>query len=97
MPWKENARIDLYPHQDAIVTLRRRGYSFGEIAEWFAKELNAPVKRGQVYYIYQQHQLESKESFERAYTRGETKFVPTPKLTDAEAESAAAKADAKKP
>lgn len=96
MPWKESARIDLYPHQAAIVTLRKRGYSYGEIGEWLAKELSAPVKRGQVYYIYQQYLLESEVAFDAAEKRGEVEYLPTPKLSEDEADKKAAEEDTRK-
>lgn len=89
MPWKENARIDLMPYEKAIVALRERGYSYGEIATWLAKELNAPVKRGQVYYVCQVRAAETQEQFEEAERKGEVRFLPNIKLSPEEAERAA--------
>lgn len=89
MPWKENARIDLFPYEKAIVALRERGYSYGEIATWLAQELNAPVQRGQVYYVCQVRAAESQEQFEEAERKGKVRFLPTIKLSPEEAEQAA--------
>ena len=96
MPWKENARVDVSPYQEAILALRERGYSYGEIAEWLAKEINAPVKRGQVYYVYQSHLAEVDARSEEARERGTLRSWPAPKLSVEEAERKAAEADAKK-
>lgn len=95
MPWKENARVDVSPYEKAILALRERGYSFGEIAEWLGKEINAPVKRGQVYYVYQSHLAEVDADFEEARQRGTLKSWPAPKLSGEETERKAAEVDAK--
>jgi len=89
MPWKENARIDILPYEKAIVALRERGYSYGEIATWLTKELNAPVQRGQVYYVCQVRAAETQEQFEEAERKGEVRFLPNIKLSPEEAERAA--------
>ena len=52
MPWKGVSRVSIAPYADAIVKLRERHYSFGEIAAWMTKQLNTPVQRGQVYHIW---------------------------------------------
>ena len=96
MPWKENARVDVSPYKKAILALRERGYSFGEIAEWLGKEINAPVKRGQVYYVYQCHLAEEEADFREAERRGEVKEYPIPVLSEEEAERKAAEMDAKR-
>lgn len=96
MPWKDTGRVDVFPYQKAILSLRERGYSFGEIAEWLGKEINAPVKRGQVYYVYQSHLEEVNADFEEARRRGTLKEYPSPKLTEEEADRKAAEVDAKK-
>lgn len=77
MPWKENARINLLPYEDSIIALRERGYSYAEVAEWLSKELNAPVKRGQVYYVCQVHAAANFEKFKEAEAAGEVRYLPT--------------------
>jgi hypothetical protein len=93
MPWKENARINLFPYEKAIFALRERGYSYGEVAAWLAKEINAPVKRGQIYYVCQQLASEREEDFEAARRKGKVKEYPVIKLSPEEAERAAAEQD----
>ena len=93
MPWKENARIDLFPYEKAIVALRERGYSYGEVAAWLTKELNAPVQRGQVYYVCQVRAAETQEQFEEAERKGQVRFLPNIKLSPEDAESAALEQD----
>ena len=88
--------MDVSPYEKAILALRERGYSFAEIAEWLGKEINAPVKRGQVYYVYQSHLAEVEADIEDARQRGAGKEYPAPKLSAEEAERKAAEADAKK-
>ena len=99
MPWKENARVDLFPYEKAIHALRERGYSYGEIALWLSKELNAPVKRGQVYYVCQVSAATAYEGFQKAEAAGKVRFIPDIKLSPEEAERAALEQDnvAKKP
>jgi len=94
MPWKENARVNVLPYETAILALRERGYSFGEIAEWLTKELGAPVKRGQVYYVYQAWQEEGEREFAEAESRGEVgEGRVLPQLSEEEAELRAKEAD----
>ena len=47
MPRKVNLRL----YAEAIHGLRKKGYSYAEIATWIAKELGAEVTRSQVSYI----------------------------------------------
>jgi len=91
MPWKENARIDIFPYEKAIVALRERGYSYGEIATWLAEQLNAPVQRGQVYYVCQARSAESQEQFEEAERKGKVRYLPL--ISPEEAERAAKEQD----
>ena len=91
MPWKENARIDIFPYEKAIVALRERGYSYGEIATWLAEELNAPVQRGQVYYVCQARAAETQEQFEEAERKGQVRYLP--RISPEEAERAAKEQD----
>ena len=91
MPWKENARVDLFPYEKAIVALRERGYSYGEIATWLAQELNAPVKRGQVYYVCQTRADEGEKAFEEAEARGQVRYLPN--ISPEEAERVASEQD----
>jgi hypothetical protein len=95
MPWKENARVDVSPYEKAILALRERGYSFGGIAEWLGKEINAPVKRGQVYYVYQLHLAAMQADFEERRITGRLKEFQAPSLSEEEAERKAAEVDAK--
>ena len=91
MPWQENARIDVFPYEKAIVALRERGYSYGEVATWLSNELKAPVKRGQVYYVCQAREEETREAFEAAEARGEVRTLPN--ISSEEAERVAAEQD----
>lgn len=93
MPWKENARIDLFPYEKAIDALRERGYSYGEVATWLAQELNAPVQRGQVYYVCQVCAAQTEEQFEEAERKGKVRYLPNIKLSPEEAERAAMEQD----
>jgi hypothetical protein len=93
MPWKENARVDLFPYEKAILALRERGYSYGEVAAWLEKEISAPVKRGQVYYVCQQLAAEAHDEFDAAEAKGKVRYLPLIKLTPEEAERAAADQD----
>jgi hypothetical protein len=43
MPWKEYARVDLFFYETAIITLRARGYSYGEIAAWLPSPASSPM------------------------------------------------------
>jgi hypothetical protein len=91
MPWKENARIDIFPYENAIVALRERGYSYGEIAAWLSEKLNAPVQRGQVYYVCQARAEEIQEQFEEAEKKGKVRYLP--KISPEDAELAAKEQD----
>ena len=91
MPWKDNARIDIFPYEKAIVALRERGYSYGEIATWLAEELNAPVQRGQVYYVCQARSAETQKQFEEAERKGKVRYLP--RISPEEAERAAKEQD----
>ena len=93
MPWKENARVDVFPYEKAILELRERGYSYGEIATWLTKEVNAPVKRGQVYYVCQMVAAEKEEKFKEAEARGEARILPNLNLSAEEAERRAKEQD----
>lgn len=84
MPWKENARVNLFPYEKAIVALRERGYSYGEIATWLAEQLNAPVQRGQVYYVCQSIAAEDLEKFDEAERKGKVRNLPHISPEDAE-------------
>lgn len=87
MPWKENARVNVMPYENAIVALRERGYSYGEIATWLSEKLNAPVQRGQVYYVCQCRAAVDEEAFETAEREGKVRYLP--KIAPEEAERAA--------
>jgi hypothetical protein len=93
MPWRANSRVEVYPYKKAIITLREHGYSYGGIAEWLTKELSAPVKRGQVYYVYQLHLAEQDEAFREAEARGDVKTLPSINLSEEEAERKATEED----
>lgn len=91
MPWKENARVDIFPYEKAIFALRERGYSYGEIATWLSEKLNAPVQRGQVYYVCQVRAAEVQEQFEEAERKGKVRYLPN--ISPEEAERAAQEQD----
>ena len=91
MPWKEDARVNVLPYEKAIITLRERGYSYGEIAKWLSKELGLPVKRGQIYYVCKLEAVEAQERYEQAEARGEVvpRIIPSINLSEEEAEKIA--------
>lgn len=93
MPWKKNARVNLLPYENAIAALRERGYSYGEIATWLTKELNAPVKRGQVYYVCQIRDADYEEQFRQAEAAGKVRTLPAINLSPEDAERSAIEAD----
>lgn len=96
MPWKENARVNVSSYEDAILTLRERGYSYGDIAKWLSKELNAPVKRGQVYYVCKVESLRMDQEDQEAYARGEMRVVPSVGLSEEEMEKVAKEEDSRR-
>ena len=47
MPQK--APLQSYRH--AMLKLRKKGYSYQEVADWLSKQLDVPVTRNQVAYV----------------------------------------------
>jgi hypothetical protein len=99
MPWKDTARVDVLRYERVILELHKRGYSFAEMAAWLTKEIGAPVKRGQVYYAYQQSTARQLQELKDAESRGELEVTsyPSPKRSAAEAEKKAKAEDEKTP
>ena len=93
LPWKEDARVDIFPYEKAILTMRERGYSYGEIAKWLTEAIGAPVKRGQVYYVCKVEAVEAQQRFEAGVKRGEYKEMAQISLSDEEAEKIARNED----
>ena len=89
MPWKEKPRVNVLAYEEAILELRKRGYSYGEIAKWLTKEIGATVKRGQVYYVCKVEAVEAQQRFEEAEERGQVRTIPSINLSDEEAEKIA--------
>ena len=54
---------DLLDYGDVIDTLFRKGFSYAQIAEWLSTRLEDTIKRGQIYYVYQ-NWLQKKQSAE---------------------------------
>lgn len=44
---------DLSDYGHVIDTLFKKGFSYAKIAKWFSARLGGTVKRGQIYYTYQ--------------------------------------------
>jgi hypothetical protein len=44
---------DLTDYGEVIDVLFRKGFSYAKIAKWLSVRLEGPVKRGQIYYVYQ--------------------------------------------
>ena len=44
---------DLADYGDVIDVLFRKSFSYAKIAKWLSVRLGVPIKRGQIYYVYQ--------------------------------------------
>lgn len=44
---------DLSAYGGVIHTLLKKGFSYAKTAKWFSARLGGTVKRGQIYYVYQ--------------------------------------------
>lgn len=92
MPWKDTAKFELGEYVEVIGSLKKRGYSYAEIAKWLAEKIGAPgLNRGHVYRTYQQWLASKEKELVEAEARGEVEFVET--IPEEEAEKLAAEED----